>query len=304
MIVHSLAKTTPLMRRQIVERVIHHRQTVATVAASLAISIRTVYKWLQRFRTEGWTGLLDRSSRPQHSPRRLAQDWVDQIALLRSDQRLGASRIARRLRLARSTVARWLTRLGLRRLPAVRAPVRRYEHPAPGDMLHLDCKQLGCIRAAGHALTGNRSQRSRGAGWERMHVCVDDHSRVAVCEILPDELGLTATGFLRRTVARYLAWGVVVRAVLTDNGACYRSKAFKTACVELGIRQRFTRPYRPQTNGKAERFIRSAVEECLYARSFDNGSQRQAALEEWLLEYNYSRPHSALAGQPPISRMP
>jgi transposase InsO family protein len=301
--IHSLAKTTPLLRREIVERVTTQRQSVAAVAASLALSRRTVYKWLRRFREEGPAGLYDRSSRPHASPAQLSPPWVEQIAQLRRGLGQTATRIARQLQLARSTVARWVSRLGLRRLPVARPAVQRYEHPLPGDLLHLDCKQLGRIQAAGHAVTGDRSQRSRGAGWERMHVAVDDHSRVAVGEILPDELGETAASFLRRAVAQYQDWGVKLRAVLTDNGSCYRSKAFAAACRELGIKQRFTRPYRPQTNGKAERFIRTACEECLYSSTFHSSSARAAGLQAWLADYNGCRPHSALGGKPPASRL-
>jgi len=286
--IHSLAKTTPFTRQLIVERVIQLHQPPAAVAANFGISVRTVFKWLRRFRAEGLPGLLDRSSRPRRSPARLP-----------------AGRIARALALARSTVALWLARLGLRRLSRTpSAPVQRYEHPQPGALLHLDCKQLGRIEAAGHRVTGDRSRRSRGAGWERMHVCVDDHSRVACCRILPDETGHSAAAFLRLCVAQFRAWGVEARAVLSDNGSGYRSREFKAACAELGLRQRFTRPYRPQTNGKAERFIRTALEECLYAASFDSGAQRETALQAWLEVYNHSRPHSSLGQRPPFSRMP
>lgn len=303
--IHSLAKTTPSQRLHIAIRVLELRHSAASVAHSLAISVRTVYKWLQRFREEGLAGLQDRSSRPLRSPARLPQPVLQELRRLRQELRLGASRIARCLGLARSTVSAWLGRLGLRRLPAVaREPARRYEHPQPGDLLHLDCKQLGRIGAAGHAVTGDRAVRSRGVGWERMHVCVDDHSRLAVCEVLPDELGATAAGFLRRSVARYEHWGVKVRAVLTDNGSCYRSTVFRQACAELGLRQHFTRPYRPQTNGKAERFIRTAMEECLYASSFNHSSERSSALAIWLHCYNHARPHSAIGHRPPASRLP
>jgi transposase InsO family protein len=302
---HSLAKTTPYQRLQITIRVIDLRHSVASVACSLAISVRTVYKWLKRFREEGLAGLHDRSSRPQRSPARLPEQVLAELRQLRLELRLNATRIARCLGVARSTVSAWLQRLGLRRLPALaREPVQRYEHPRPGDLLHLDCKQLGRIAAAGHAVTGDRSQRSRGVGWERMHVCVDDHSRLAVCEILPDELGPTAAGFLRRTVAQYARQGVKVRALLTDNGPCYRSRVFRQACTELGLQHRFTRPYRPQTNGKAERFIRTAMEECLYACSFNHSSERSSALATWLHCYNHSRPHSAIGNRPPASRLP
>jgi len=303
--IHSLAKTTPFCRWQLVKRTLGEGQPVRQVAQQFSISPRTVYKWLRRFKDEGFLGLLERSSRPLHSPTRLPQLVVVQIRLLRL-KRMTVTAISQLLSLVRSTVALWLRRLGLNRLRNLepRAPVVRYEHQRPGDMLHLDIKKLARINAIGSRITGDPSKRCRGAGWERLHVCIDDHSRVAYAEILPDEKGSTAAGFLCRAVGFFQDCNVTVRTVLTDNGPCYRSGKFASQCQASGIRHHLTRPYRPQTNGKAERFIRTVMDEWGRVKPFETSQARARDLIRWISHYNMDRVHSALGYQPPASRLP
>lgn len=303
--IHSLAKTTPAQRREMVRMVREQHRPVEEAAERFTVSVRTVYKWLARHRDEGVRGLQDRSSRPSSSPRKLAAQLLAKIVHLRVELQLRATQIALKLALARSTVAAWLKKLKLLRLPRPpHEPVQRYEHDAPGALIHLDIKKLGRIETAGHAVTGDRSKRSRGAGWEYLHVCIDDHSRYAYCEILADEKAVSADDFLRRATTHFAALGVSVRAVLTDNGKCYHSNLVKATCKAQQIKQRFTRPYRPQTNGKAERFIRTALEECLRRYPYNHSSERWEALKTWLTSYNLIRPHSAIGNLPPASRIP
>jgi len=303
--IHSLAKTSPFCRWILVKRVLIEGQSIAQAAQHFSISRRTVYKWLKRFHQEGFLGLLDRSSRPRRSPTQLPQRVIERIRALRL-KRLTVTAIAHLLKLVRSTVAVWLKRLGLNRLRALEPhePARRYEHQHPGDMLHLDIKQLARIEALGSRITGDLSKRSRGAGWERLHVCIDDYSRVAYAEILPDEKGLTAAGFLQRATEFFRACGVTVRRVLTDNGPCYDSTTFANHCRRLGLRHCRTRPYRPQTNGKAERFIRTLMEEWGRVKPFKHSRERSKDLPRWISYYNLDRVHSALGYLPPASRLP
>lgn len=303
--IHSLAKTTPAQRREMVRMVREEQRTVEEAAQRFVVTVRTVYKWLARFRDEGPAGLQDRSSRPRSSPRQLEQEVVDRLSALRRELWLRVVELAGELKLAQSTVSAWLRRLGLnRRPPEPREPVQRYEHASPGALVHFDIKKLGRIEAAGHAVTGDRSKRSRGAGWEYMHVCVDDHSRYAYTELLPDEKATSTVAFLRRAVAHFQQRGVKIVAALSDNGSCYRSKHYRKACAELDIRQRFTRPYRPQTNGKAERFIRTLLDECLRRHTYNHSSERCEALKSYCSRYNSTRPHSAIGHLPPTSRLP
>ncbi|MFK2902261.1 IS481 family transposase, partial [Dyella jejuensis] len=204
-----------------------------------------------------------------------------------------------------STVRRWLASQGMNRLPPLQPPmpIRRYEHDAPGDLLHLDIKKLGRIVRPGHRVTGDPRDNTDGAGWECIHVAIDDHSRVGFSKGYRDETADSASAFLRAAVAYYACLGVTIRRLLTDNGAAYRSRSFAAVCVELRIKHRFTRPYTPRTNGKAERFIQTALREWAYARTYQNSAERQAALQPWMHRYNHHRPHSALGYQPPISRL-
>ena len=220
-------------------------------------------------------------------------------------QRLTMLTISQQLGLSRSTVARICARAGLERLSKLEAPppVQRYERAQPGELLHLDIKKLGRITRIGHRITGDRSGPFGDAGWEFVHVAIDDTSRVAYAQILPDEQGESVAMFLRAAVAYYAGLGMRIRELLTDNGGGYRSRAFAQACRDLGLRHRFTRPYTPKTNGKAERFIQTALREWAYARAYTRSDQRTAALPRWLHGYNWHRPHASLAAQPPISRL-
>ena len=302
MTLHPNAKTTPYTRRLIVDRVLRLGWAPADAAASAGVSVRTVWRWIARYRSEGEAGLLDRRSVPRRSPRRTAAWRVRRIERLRR-RRLTAWAIARRLGMARSTVSAVLRRLGLERLSrlAPKPPVRRYERERAGELVHLDTKKLGRIRGVGHRIHGDRRRRSRGVGWEFVHAAVDDRTRVALAEPMPDERAESAVAFLHRVVRWFRRRGVRVRAVLTDNGACYLSHAFRQACRELGIRHLRTQPYRPRTNGKVERFIQTLLREWAYARSYRTSNQRSRALPGWLGYYNAQRPHTALAYQPPLA---
>jgi transposase InsO family protein len=301
--VHQNARLTPRCRELLVKRVLAGRSR-AEVGRELGVSGKTVDKWVDRFTREGINGLRDRSSRPQRCPKVTAEALQVAVVALRR-HRLTFAQIASQLSLSRSTVSRICRRAGLSRLsqlePAPQYP--RYERAAPGELLHLDVKKLGRITRVGHRITGDRRDSVEGAGWEYLHVAIDDNSRVAYSQMLADEEGLSACAFLRAAVAYYAGLGVTIREVLTDNGVCYRARVFAQTCELLGIKHRRTRPYTPRTNGKAERFIQSALREWAYARAYANSWQRSAALPRWLHGYNWHRPHTSLAGQPPTSRL-
>lgn len=288
-----------------VERVRQDQWRVVEAAAAAGVTRRTAAKWLARHRVGGRPALEDRSSRPRHSPRRTGADHVAAIAALRHE-RLTAWAIAVRLQLPRSTVARVLARIGLNRLARLTAPppVQRYEYPTPGALVHLDVKPLARIVRIGHRIHGDRRAIVKGAGWEYVHVAVDDHSRVAYVEVLPDQRGQTTARFLRRTVRWFAQRGVRVRRVLTDNGGAYRSDAFGVVADRAAIRRLRSRPYRPQTNGKAERFIQTMLREWAYGTAYPSSWRRTRALRPWLRYYNTARPHTALGSQPPCSRCP
>ncbi len=302
--IHQNARSTPHSRALLVWRVLEEGQRVSEVAAGFGVSERTVRKWVDRFRAEGHEGLLDRSSRPHGSPRRTCSETERQVESLRR-QRWTCERIADATGLSKATVPRLVARLGLSRLKAMDpvTPVQRYEHASPGDLLHLDIKKLGRIGVVGHRITGDRRQRTPGIGWEFLHVAIDDHSRIAFSAIHKDERGLSAAAFLVAAVKYYERLGIRIRRVLTDNGSCYRSCEFREACAQLGIKQRFTRPYTPRTNGKAERFIQTALREWAYVRPYNNSDQRRAELAPWVHEYNWHRPHTSLARHAPVSRL-
>ena len=219
--------------------------------------------------------------------------------------RLTAREIALKLRMPRSTVSAVLKRHGVARLRDLEPPepIVRYEHAAPGDLVHLDVKKLGRIRGIGHRITGDRRHRSRGAGWECVHVAVDDHSRLAYAEVLANEEGPTTAGFLRRALIYYRREGIRVKRLLTDNAKTYTSGVFQQLCLERGIRHRRTKPYRPCTNGKAERFIQTMLREWAYKRPYTSSAKRTAQLPRWLNRYNHHRPHGSLGGQSPIARV-
>jgi transposase InsO family protein len=300
---HPNAKTTPYQRQLLVERVLKLGWAMSDACQAAGISVRTGYRWLRRFR-EGDRDLQDRSSRPHRSPHRTSAARERKIERLRR-RRLTAAWIARRLGMARSTVSAVLKRLGLERLSKLdpKPEVKRYERERSGELLHFDTKRLGKIKGIGHRIHGDRRTRSRGIGWEFVHVCVDDASRTSYAEIHPDERGDTAEAFLRRAVRWFQKRGIRIDELLTDNGSCYVSRRFNDALDELGIKHRYTRAYRPQTNGKAERFIQTMLREWAYARPYRTSNQRAKALPKWLRSYNEQRPHSALKGQSPMSRL-
>jgi transposase InsO family protein len=301
--VHQNARLTVACRVLLVGRIAAGRPK-AQVARELGISIKTVNKWLGRFRERGTEGLRDLSSRPLRSPR--TTDEVLRIAVVAlRRQRLTLVAIATQLGLSRATVARIAKRSGLNRLCKLEpAPVyRRYEKAEPGEMLHLDVKKLGRIVQVGHRISGDYRDRIRQAGWEYLHVAIDDASRVAYAQLLPDEDADCSVAFLRAAVAYYAGLGVHIKGVYTDNAKVYRGLQFADACAQLGLRHHYTKPYTPRTNGKAERFIQTCLREWAYARAYHRSYQRRDALPSWLHGYNWHRPHMSLAGQPPIHRL-
>jgi transposase InsO family protein len=301
---HENARSCPASRALLVRRVLEEGWTVRDAAEAVGLSGRSAYRWMARYRSEGPSGLEDRSSRPHRVPHATDPKLVEQYRSLRQ-QGMTASEIAWRTGSARSTVARWLRRMGLGRLAqlAPPEPIRRYEKQHPGELLHLDTKKLGRIRGVGHRITGQRQHSNRGIGWEFAHVAIDDASRLAYVEMLEDEKGETAAGFLERALRWFAKRGVEVQRVLTDNGSCYRSKALAGVCRDRRLKHSFTRPYRPRTNGKAERFIQTLLREWAYAFAFDSSEKRTQLLEVYLHFYNVHREHTALARKPPISRL-
>ena len=302
-------------RRRLVERVVVDGWTLTRAAGAAGVSVRCARKWVGRYRLEGESGLYDRSSRPRRVANRTASARVEAIVALRR-LRFTAAEIAELLGMALSTVSGILTRLGLGRLGrlGLEQPLR-YEHSRPGELLHIDVKRLGRIEGgAGKRVTGgikrNPDKRRLGAdgierktiGWEYVHVAVDDYSRLAYAEVLPDEKVTTAIGFLRRAAAFYRRHGIQIERLLTDNGSAYVSARHALACRRLGIRHSRTRPYRPQTNGKAERFIRTLLHGWAYGAIYRSSHERTTALDGWLWHYNHRRRHSALGHQPPVSR--
>jgi transposase InsO family protein len=287
---------------------------VMEAAAAAGITDRTARRWLRRWREDGAGGLLDRSSAPHRIPHKTPPARVAEIVRLRR-LRMTAAGIAVALGMALSTVSAVLRRVGLGKRSRLEPPepANRYERRRPGELIHIDVKKLGRILKPGHRVTGKRSnarstytpdgRRIGDAGWESVHVCVDDHSRLAYAEVLTDEKATSAAGFLRRAVAFFATHGVKVERVMTDNGSPYRSQLHAQACRELGLRHLRTQPYRPRTNGKAERFIQTLLREWAYARLFHTSAERTAALQPWLNHYNFSRPHGALGHKPPGTRL-
>ena len=301
---HHNAKLTPSGRVLLVRRVVEQEHTPGEVGRALGVSRRTVYKWLARYEAEGEAGLQDRTSRPHASPNRLSRNRVKAIRRLRK-RKWTSTKIAGSLSIPLSTVGAWLRRLGmgrLRDLEAKEKPVR-YERSRPGELVHLDTKKLGRIGRVGHRIHGDYRRRARGVGWEFLHVCVDDATRVSYNEVLSDEKAVTITGFLERAVAFFAALGVTVECVMTDNGSGYVSHRFADSLARLGIRHIRTRPYRPQTNGKAERFIQTAIREWAYVRAYRTSEHRTAALPHFQKHYNGQRDHSSIGDQPPLSRL-
>jgi transposase InsO family protein len=299
---HSRSRTTPLSRAELVRRIDDEKSSVAEAAYRASVSVRTAYKWLGRARKEGRDNLVDRRSVPKRMPRMTDPDRTDLVVLLRRC-RLSGPAIARVLGMPRSTVARVLEREGLGRCRLSRAAVVRYQRQRPGELIHLDIKKLGRIERPGHRITGNRRDTVKGAGWEFVHVAIDDASRAVHAEVLPDETGATCAAFLRRALTYYRRHGMVVEQLLTDNGAGYTSHVFRHACAREQVQHLRTRPYRPCTNGKAERVIQTMLREWAYARPYRHSRDRTRSLLIWVNYYNRWRPHGSLAGNPPLSRL-
>jgi transposase InsO family protein len=303
---HKNARLTPKGREAMVRAVVDGGLSKAAAARQFNTTPKTVANWVKRFRAEGDSGLRDRSSRPLSSPSQTAPATCACVEALRR-QRYTGKQIAAELGISPATVSRILRRLGLNRLSALEPaePVRRYEHARPGEMIHIDIKKLGKFNHTGHRITGDRKGQSshRGAGWEFVHVSIDDHSRIAFAKIMFDEKKRSAIIFLKAALAYYESLGIKVERVMTDNGSCYKSFAFRKACQRLGLRHIRTKPYTPKTNGKAERFIQTSLREWAYAQAYDNSYQRKEQLPAWLHQYNWHRPHTGINDRTPISRL-
>jgi transposase InsO family protein len=314
---HANAPLGPKGRAIMVKRVLEEKVALTEAAEAAGVSARTAGKWVRRYRSEGEAGLLDRSSAPRTVHNATPADRVEAIAALRRLALTGPE-IAEILEMATSTVSAVLKRTGLGKLSRLDPPepIRRYERSRPGELIHIDVKKLGrIVGGAGHRVVGRQGQRRnlarldaagiarKSVGWERVHVCVDDATRLAYVEVLPDEKATTAIGFLRRALAFYRSHGIEVERLMTDNGSAYVSVAHALACRALGIKHIRTRPYRPQTNGKAERFIRTMLREWAYAAVYGSSPERAAAVSGWVERYNYRRRHGALGHRPPIARL-
>jgi transposase InsO family protein len=323
---HANAQLTPRARLRLARLVVDQDWTYAAAARMFLVSPRTAAKWANRYRVDGLAGMNDRSSRPRHSPTKTTQPVLRQIVRLRWRHRLGPVQIAGRLGLPASTVHAVLTRCRINRLSHIDRvsgePLRRYEHDHPGSLIHVDVTKFGNIpdgggwryvgkhqgdknRAATVARTGVPRSKTRAPvlGTCYLHTVIDDHSRVAYAEICTDEKAVTAIGVLQRATAWFAEHGVIVQRVLSDNGSAYKSHAWRDACSDLGVKPKRTRPYRPQTNGKIERFHRTLADGWAYARFYTSETERRTALPDWLHFYNHHRAHSAIGGKPPISRL-
>jgi transposase InsO family protein len=300
---HANARLTPRGRATVFE-LVEAGMTVSAACLSLRVSRRFYYRWLPRWRAEGAAGLVDRSSRPRTSPQRLSVVQEAQVVALRRRLAWGPDRLAALVGLPASTVHRVLRRHCLVGVKRDAVPIVRYEHAEPGGLLHLDTKKLGRIAGGpGHRATGDRRNRHRGAGWEVLHVALDDATRLSYAELLPDEKGRTTARFLVRAVRWFREQGVPVRRLLSDNGSPYVSRVFRAAARRLGLRHTRTRPYRPQTNGKVERWIRTVLSECLYREAFASSEERRLALERFVRYYNEVRPHLGIGGRTPRQRL-
>ena len=302
--VHKNARLTFVRRMELVSDVLQGGLTQAAAARLHRVSVPTVRKWVSRFVAQGQAGLRDRSSRPKRSPGSIAQTTADQIVEGRR-RYLTQARIAASTQVSKSTVGRVLRRAGLSRLSDLQPaePPQRYEHELPGDLVHIDTKKLGRIERMGHRITGNPRDNTDGAGWEFLFVAIDDHARIGFTDLYPDERHASAVQFLRNMIAYFASLGVRVRRILTDNGGVFRSKPFAAACHALGLKHKFTRAYRPQTNGKAERFIQSALREWAYGIAYNHSSERAHMLERWIHHYNWHRPHQGIEGRTPMTRL-
>lgn len=303
--IHKNARLTPLGRERLV-RMVLGGQTPEAASEAVGVCPRTVRKWLGRYQTEGLAGLQDRSSRPKRLRKPTPPEVIERIESLRR-QRMPGKEIAATVGVSPATVSRVLKRLGLNKLSALEPaePPRRYEREHPGEMIHIDIKKLGKFNRIGHRITGDRTgqSNSRGVGWEYVHVCIDDASRVAFSKIMKSERKGCAVAFLKAAIAYYKSLGVTVERVMTDNGSCYRSGAFAKACRRFHLKHIRTKPYTPRTNGKAERFIQTSLREWAYARAYLNSKQRANELPFFMHRYNWHRPHASIGAKPPISRL-
>jgi len=303
--IHRNARLTPLRREEMAVAVIGGRLTKAQAARLYGVSLKIVSRWTERFRMSVQTAMMDRSSRPTSSPRQTDGAIVERILHLRR-QRLTGKHIAMETGVSPATVSRTLRRARMSRMKDIEPvePVIRYEYAEPGGLIHLDIKRLGRFERVGHRITGDRTGQSnaRGVGWEYVHVCIDDASRIAFTDIFPDEKAISAIAFLK-AVACYASLGVMVTRVMTDNGSCYKAKDFAKACKALDLKHIRTKPYTPKTNGKAERFIQTALREWAYARAYSSSETRKAYLPNWTHMYNWHRPHGGLKSKTPISRL-
>ena len=315
--VHARALLSPIGRRRVVDRVRSRTWSVTAAAEAAGVTERTIYRWLARFRDHGQAGLVDRRPVARCQPRKTPPERVAAICALRRLHMTGAE-IAEILSMPLSTVSAVLSREGLGKRSRLTPPEppNRYERQAPGELVHIDIKKLGRIVVPGHALTGNRRQRAARtrsgsatgrrlgtAGWEFVHVAIDDYSRLAYAEVLCDETASSAIAFLRRALTFFARHGIQVQRVMTDNGSAYRAHTHRLACHQLGLKHLFTRPYRPRTNGKAERFIQTLTRKWARGHLYANSAERTAALDAWLDHYNYTRPHGSLGHKPPGSRL-
>lgn len=300
---HHHARLTVHGRELLARSVVEGRLSLCEAAAEHGLSRQSAGKWVRRFRDHGAEGLRDRSSRPQRLRKPTLPGQIAQVEVLRRERWTGR-RIAQQTGLSRATVSRILRRIKLSRIRDLepKPPVQRYEHALPGDLLHLDIKRLVKIARPSHRVTGDRRDTVKGIGCDYVHVAIDDHSRIAFSAIYPDETRASVLHFLDKALAYYARLGIHFKALLTDNGTSYRSYAFADRCRELGLKHRRTRPYTPRTNGKAERFIQTALREWAYARTYQNSDDRENNLEPWIHQYNWHRPHASLGLSPPISR--
>jgi transposase InsO family protein len=300
---HYHAVLTCRGREALARSVVEGRLSLREAAAERGLSRQSAGKWVRRYREAGVSGLGDRSSRPRRSPRSTSTELVQRVEQLRRERWTGV-RIAQATRLSRATVSRILVRLKLNqvRMLEPKIPILRYERDAPGDLLHIDIKKLARIHKPGHRITGNPQDETRGAGWEFLYVAVDDHSRMAYVAMMPDEKAVSASSFLRQAHADFARHNIRLRGVMTDNGPCFVSELFRDTNRNLQLKHIRTRIYTPRTNGKAERFIQTAIREWAYARLYQNSEERNKYLGPWIHQYNWHRPHASLDQKPPISR--
>jgi transposase InsO family protein len=300
---HHHAKLTWRGREVLAREVLEGRLALCVAAAAHGVSRQTAAKWVRRYREGGVEALRDRSSRPERLRQPTSSEQIARVESLRRERWTGV-RIAQATGLSRATISRILQRLKLNKARHLEPQVAviRYEHAAPGDMLHIDIKKFARIVKAGHRITGNPRDETRGAGWEFLYVAVDDHSRIAYTALYPDETANSSASFLAEATAWFQRFNITTRRVLTDNGPCFYAHRFAEACRALNITHKRTRIYTPRTNGKAERFIQTAIREWAYARRYENSAERSAALNPWTHAYNWHRPHASLNQAPPISR--